>query len=342
MHDIIVALLLCCCPSLLSDFPPTILATMAASDTVTTNDHEHEFVVHSTWNESRNDEFPQVLEYRRKWQQLGFSTRITPNQDIRNDIQTLDKEVPSLGLLEMFDNLATTNMRYDVWRYTKLYLEGGLYADVDVEPLNGVVHYASLSNDQQKPIIFEESNWPNNVWTRFFIPLVSDYDHLPAYGTCLVIAPSTPRNDFFLSLLKDMHPDQWLHVKEPKRTLMSVGPGHVTKFVQSHPSSQILVGYQERSSVYIHHGFGTWKSWMPKEKVLRNWSIGGILILFVLYKCHKKWRHGQNDRNKGHAAFVKGASPSKQEEEAAALLDAQQQHLRKRHNHSPDAVVEEV
>jgi len=288
------------------------------------------FVVHSTWNESRNDEFPQVLEYRRKWQQLGFPVVVTPNQDIRNDIQTLDTLEPSLSLLQKFDNLATTNMKFDVWRYTKLYLEGGMYADVDVEPLEGVVRYTALADSSHRPIIFEESNWPSNVVTRFLIPKLSDYDHLPAYGTCLVISPTTPRNDFFLQLLREMHPDEWLNVKEPKRTLMSVGPGHVTRFVQTHVSDAILVGYRERSSVYIHHGFGTWKSWAPKEIVLASRSIVGVVLLLLVWKSNKRWK-----RQKKEPTSVKHADDDM---EAAPLIDGQQ--LRKRHNHSPETVYD--
>ena len=289
----------------------------------------NKFVVYSTWNESRNVEFPQVLEYRQKWQQVGFPVMLTPNQDIRKDIVELDTQVPSLKLLEKFDNLATTNMKYDVWRYAKLYLNGGIYADVDVEPLEGLVEYASLSESSNQPIIFEESSWPNNWLTRFLIPLVSDYDHLPAYGTCLVISPTTPRNDFFLQLLQDMHPDEWLHVNEPKRTLMSVGPGFVTRFVQQHPRHAILVGYKDRHKVYIHHGFGTWKSWMPKEIVLAERGIVGAVILLVLYKTHKRWK----PRRKTHA----NATPvGEGDSETLPFTDGQQ--LRKRHNHSPETV----
>jgi hypothetical protein len=81
----------------------------------------HQFVVHSTWNESRNDEFPQVAEYLLKWQALDFTVSVTTNHAIRKDVVTLDRLIPSIELLKMFDNLATTNMKFDVWRYgTKL------------------------------------------------------------------------------------------------------------------------------------------------------------------------------------------------------------------------------
>lgn len=300
------------------------------------------FVVHSTWNESRNDEFPQVLLYRQKWQKLGFSVQLTPNQDIRNDIQKLNDLAPSLNLLEMFDNLSTTNMKFDVWRYTKLFLEGGIYSDVDVEPLEGIKRYAALSESTNKPILFEESAWPSNIVTKFIIPLLSDYDRLPAYGTCLLISPTQPRNEFFIQLLRDMHPSEWLHVKEPKRTLMSVGPGHVTRFITEHPSSESIlrVGYKQRASVYIHHGFGTWKSWMPKEVVLARRSIVGIGILFLLYKFVKRWKHRPAVRKalQHDAANNDESAIDTARKDMTSLVDGLQ--LRKRHNHSPETVGE--
>jgi Glycosyltransferase sugar-binding region containing DXD motif len=238
-------------------------------------------VVHSTWNESLNEAFPQVLEYRSKWEALGFEVFITPNEKIREDILAMDQLIPLFDLLTMFDNLATTNMKFDVWRYTKLYLEGGIYADVDVEPLNNrIVEYVKQSQMTGLPVIFEESNWPNNVWTRFLIPRLSDYNELPSYGSCVVVSPGR-QNAFFLDLLQDMHPDRWLQAKEPQRTLMSVGPGHVTQFVKRQPSMVTLVGYHDREQVFIHHGFGTWKMWMPKE-YWAAYYISMVLSLIIV------------------------------------------------------------
>jgi hypothetical protein len=166
----------------------------------------------------------------------------------------------------MFDGLDTTNMKFDVWRYTKLYLEGGIYADVDVEPLEGVQRLASLAESSNKPILFEESNWPSNIVTQTLIPLVSDYNHLPAYGTCLVISPMQPRNVFFLQLLREMNPSQWKDVAEPTRTLMTVGPGFVTKFINEHPASSIfLIGYKERA--FLH------SSWVWHLEVVATQGI---------------------------------------------------------------------
>lgn len=293
------------------------------------------YIVYSTWNESLNEKFPQVLEYRQKWQQLGITPEVTPNDDIRRDVMQLDKEEPSLHLLKMFDeDLFTTNMRYDVWRYTKLYLEGGIYSDVDVEPLKGILHYAALAQQHQKPVIFEESNWPSNIFTRWIIPLVSDYDYLPAYGTCVVIAPS-PRHGFFLSLLHEMNPSQYRHLKEPKRTLQSVGPGFVTKYVSQHPNDVILVGYKERASAYIHHGFGTWKSWLPKEIVIVTKGIAMSVVIIMFWKLRKR-----RAEKKRHAATSPVKHSCDEETEETAPLTEDAQSLRKRHNHSPETTIE--
>jgi len=247
--------------------------------------NKQQLVIHSTWNESRNEEFPEVLDFRRKWQTLGFNVSIVPNEYIRKDIETLDREVPSLGLLKMFDNLTSTIMTFDVWRFTKLYLAGGIFADVDVEPLQGIIQHVQLSQDRNVAVLFEETNWPDNMFSRFIIPKISDYTELPAYGTCVLISPG-PRNPFFLDVLREMHPEKWVHFKEPTRTLMSAGPGHVTRFVKKR-KDVFLVGWKERQSAYIHHGFGTWKSWSPKELAIVNHIVRVVIIMLSLLVLRK-------------------------------------------------------
>jgi Glycosyltransferase sugar-binding region containing DXD motif len=249
-------------------------------------------VVHSTWNESNNEAFPQVLEYRHKWEALGFEISLTPDEAIRNDILALHMLEPSLDLLNLFDNLATNVMRYDVWRYTKLYLDGGLYADVDIEPLmgGGIADYVKQSQLSGLPVFFEESNLPSNIFTRFIIPQVSDYMYFPSYGNSVMIAPG-PQNAFFLDLLRSMHPEKWRLTAEPKRTLMSTGPGLVTQFIKHQPSTVVIVGYLDRKQAYIHHMFGTWKSWMPREYWVAYYftmAMSMMLVGMLLFsRCHK-------------------------------------------------------
>lgn len=225
-------------------------------------------VIHSTWNESRNNEFPEVLQYRSRWEDLGFLIAVTGNDKIEEDVARLDKLFPSHKFLSKFQRLATKNMQFDFWRYTKLYLEGGVYADVDVEPLPGIADWIERARHENKTVFFEEANVPDNAFSRFVVPLVSDYTELPAYATCVVISPG-PGASIFVDILDDMDPQRWLHVREPRRTLLSVGPGYVTHFIKHRDENDMIkVSYKQRKLAYAHHGFGTWKSWLPKEYIL--------------------------------------------------------------------------
>ena len=50
----------------------------------------------------------------------------------RRDVQTLSRITKNPEYLQVYDSLETGVQRSDMWRYTALYLHGGVYADVDV------------------------------------------------------------------------------------------------------------------------------------------------------------------------------------------------------------------
>ena len=260
-------------------------------------------VVHSTWNEERTSEYPQVEEYRSEWQALGFETRVTPNHEIRQDILRLVNTTRGNDrLLHIFDSLGTTNMQFDFWRYAKLYLEGGLYADVDVQPHSAILKWQLLATEQVSVVLFEESpEWmTHSTLIRWMLPWISNYQQLPSYASCLVISPE-PRAHFFLDLLHAVDPNQWKDVSEPRKTLMTVGPGHLTDFVTKHREKGVLVATRSQGQqVYNHVGFGTWKPgstlWFERlPQMLLMFSIGGILILSVAKKISKQSRRTARD-----------------------------------------------
>lgn len=234
-------------------------------------------IVHFTWNERLNDHYPQVLEYRNRWQIAGFQVRVTPNADIRNDVVTLEKALHRSDMIPKFDSLETDNMRYDYWRYTKLYLEGGVYSDVDVLPGLALHDWVKKSASTNHPVFFEGSNWPHNGFFRFFVPLVSDYQSLPSMDTCLVIS-ATPGSKALIALLDAMDPGKWANAPEPRKTLMAVGPGIVSEFTRSRPDV-IKVYFWDRKRAYKHVGFGTWKSGVPREY---NYLIQSTFLLLLL------------------------------------------------------------
>jgi Glycosyltransferase sugar-binding region containing DXD motif len=236
-------------------------------------------VVFSTWNESRTAEYPHVLEYRHDWQRLGFDVVITPNDAIREDVVALVKETQQEDLLHKFDRLASTNMQFDFWRYAKLYMEGGIYADVDVDPLVGISYWHEQAERQDKVVLFEESPsiFAHSTLLQILRPWISNYQEFPSYASCLVIAPQ-PKAKFFLDLLQDVDPEQWIHSREPRRTLMTVGPGHVTRFAKSRTQPDVILAPRSQGQkAYLHIGFGTWKP----SSTLKFEKYGKLIPVFL-------------------------------------------------------------
>jgi len=271
---------------------------------------EHKKVVHSTWKEERNGEFPQVLEYRSHWQQLGYEVRVTPNQDIRRDVERLVAMTnltdggKTNRLLETFDHLPTTNLQFDFWRYAILYLEGGTYADVDVDPRSRINDWQQYATTTQSVVVFEESpTWMgDSQWMKMLRPFVCNYPDLPAYGSCVVVAPSTPNHSFFLDLLLAVNLEEWMDTPEPQRTLMMVGPGHLTRFVKARldvdVTDVVVVSQLEAKEAYQHDGFGTWKSssTILFEKLGSKACLYSIFLVMGLLLVLFRMRRGRGDR----------------------------------------------
>lgn len=234
--------------------------------------------VHSTWNEELNHKFPQVLEYRSAWKQLGYDVQVTPNKNIRLDVVRLHDERKDDDFLGVFDSLETENMKFDFWRYTKLYLEGGIYADVDVEPHSQMPFWEGQAKEHKSVVIFEESpSWVRNCTIcKIVRPLVSNFPEFPAYASCVIITPG-PRAPFFLDLLRDVKPQQWQHIREPRKTLMTAGPGLLTRFAKTR--DDVIIGTRKDGKLaYTHRGFGTWKP----ASTLAFEKYGALVVLLAL------------------------------------------------------------
>jgi hypothetical protein len=244
-------------------------------------------IVHSTWNEELNDKFPQVLEYRSAWKQLGYDVQITNNADIRSDVVRLQEEQNEDDFLGVFDSLETENMQYDFWRYTKLYLEGGVYSDVDVEPHEEMPQWELKATEKNSVVVFEESpTWVGNCTIcKAFRPLVSNFPEFPAYASCVIISPGK-RAPFFLDILRQVDPEQWQDTREPRKTLMTAGPGLLTVFAKTR--DDVLVGTRnDGKQAYTHRGFGTWK---PKSTLAFE-KYGALFVLvtgFALFYAMKQ------------------------------------------------------
>jgi hypothetical protein len=86
----------------------------------------------------------------------------------------------------------------DFWRYTKLFLEGGVYADANVEPLDKIVKWVRWARLENQTVFFEESNFHNMIYllSHIVVPLVTNYTELPTFATVSFFRPA-PALQFF-------------------------------------------------------------------------------------------------------------------------------------------------
>lgn len=234
-----------------------------------------------------------VLEYRSHWEKYGFEVRVTPNEDIRNDVKKLANETQQNHLLEKFDNLKTRNMQFDFWRFSKLYLVGGTYADVDIDPKSHIEYWQQKAKDENSVVIFEESATiaAHSKVIQFLRPFVSNFQEFPSYASCVIIAPR-PKAPFFLDVLNAVDMDQWSSEKEPRRTLMTTGPGLLTRVAKTRKTNDIILASRaDGLKTYSHNGFGTWKSSSTKRFEQHSSFVSIIALAYFLWKTWKTRKH---------------------------------------------------
>jgi len=117
-------------------------------------------IIHQQW--PKNGAMPQVMEsWFRKWDELfpHFEHRLWTDEDIRDLIAN---DFP--WFLATFDSYPFNIMRVDAARYFILFKYGGLYADMDYEPL---VNFWDRLPDDRPALI--ESPWNYEVYQNSFM-----------------------------------------------------------------------------------------------------------------------------------------------------------------------------
>ena len=125
-------------------------------------------------------------------------------------------------------------MRADMWRYTALYLYGGVYADVDIvaKPIVELVN-AHLN---RSGVVFVESlpsPWLLGFFVRFLY--LTDMVRVPQYRNCIMVArQGLPLMKLTLDaiVLKFKNPPP-LRPAEPAYTLELTGPGVFTDAIKA-------------------------------------------------------------------------------------------------------------
>ena len=193
------------------------------------------------------------LEWRHSWEVLGFVVRLANDSRCREDLQSLVAQTGNTHYLAVYDALETGVQRSDMWRYTALYLYGGVYADKDVEakpPMATLLN--SLSRDLNRSgVVFVESlpsPWLVGFIARFLY--VTDMVRLPQFRNCVMISCKghpVMRATLDAIVAKFKAPSAF-RPSEPTHTLELTGPGIFTDAIKSIASEGLLDAIKIQSS----------------------------------------------------------------------------------------------
>jgi len=178
---------------------------------------------------------PREQAWRESWQRLGFKLQTADDADCRTDIQRLAEETGQPDYLQVYDALETGVQKADMWRYSALYLYGGVYADVDVVAKPQMVELLN-AYPNRSGIVFVESlpsPWLIGFFARFLY--VTDMVRVPQYRNCIMIArrgwgAMRLTLDNIVAKFKNPPPRR---TTEPTFTLELTGPGIFTDSVKA-------------------------------------------------------------------------------------------------------------
>ncbi len=216
-----------------------------------------------------------VLErsWRESWLRLGFRIRTADDVQARCDVERLVRVVPSI--IHVYDGLETAVQRADVWRYAILWLEGGVYADIDVVahlPIVDLVRSHSQIVFSESLSLFDYlprgmSRYIGEVLLRFGL---TDLVRLPQRRNCVMVSPSnaTMMLRTLQMIVAQYETGRGRAAKpEPTRTLELTGPGILTDAINSlvdegsGPVVHLLVHRFEGWRFFRHIGTGSWKTY---------------------------------------------------------------------------------
>jgi len=104
-----------------------------------------------------------VEAYYARWVPVGSYVRYFTDEDMDSDVRDISKMLVPLGLRDMgklYSNLRPGAFRADVWRLLKLWAEGGVYLDANMNLTRRINDWVDFSNDE---LVLVQDNW-NGYW----------------------------------------------------------------------------------------------------------------------------------------------------------------------------------
>eukprot|EP00040_Diaphanoeca_grandis_P015105 m.76926 g.76926 ORF g.76926 m.76926 type:complete len:357 (-) comp24953_c0_seq1:122-1192(-) len=234
-----------------------------------------------------------ILKWQSSWLWFQFRISLSDDEDCRNDIKRLSVLLDNNAYLDVYDNLETPVQRADFWRYARLYLEGGVYADLDVVARASLrpllkTFFCDKCKRVSDQIVFVESDWfATGVLGTIALALrFTDMVRLPQYRQCILIAgrPHHPLYKLTLDMIVESFAEgEWRSKEGLARTLLLTGPGVFTDAVNLYRSMHgehtiTFVSRHDGHFHFEHTGVGSWK----RKETMFFQEKPGIAVMIIV------------------------------------------------------------
>lgn len=255
--------------------------------------------VYQTWK--TNDLESKYIELHKSWENM-FNVILKNDTHLFQDIYSYCKIKDKFALCNKLQEMTTIQV-VDVWRYVNAYINGGIYADIDIGISNPVEFYKLCGKCNL--ILFRESptfsHNPIKFITHTIKYIMGLSNRARFYQLRQSIFYSTPYHPLFDLLLIQISQLNIFELKkkfiEPRFTYELSGPGIFTDFSSYYSKipDTCIVEYNEGLQILDYHHYGTWKnSFAEIETILRykdvliSFSILINITLCIYISCYTR------------------------------------------------------
>ena len=235
------------------------------------------------------------IESQKTWINSNFYVHLVNDTIVFKDVHEFCKKLETYQLCNKINQFTKIQL-IDIWRYIKIYNEGGIYVDIDI----GLKKREILSDmcDRCNLVIFRES--PTFFSEPFkFILFLCKYvlgftDHPRFYQYRQSIFYASLNHPLLRDIINDIS-DKDIEITkrnfvEPQYTFELTGPGIFTDYVQmySHLETTCIVEYNTGLDIIDYHHMGSWRiNYEQIEYILlhKNIIIAMSVCCNILFMC---------------------------------------------------------
>jgi len=190
---------------------------------------------------------------------------------------------------ETYKNLPNKIHQLDFWRYIYIYMNGGLYMDIDINIKPNFQNYLSIFENNEV-VLFKESPTYDEGLFQYIIYCFKYYfriiDHPRFFQYRQSIFYAKPKNVFLKRLIDEIifnfNNHHYLQFYEPMLTFELTGPGIFTDVMKN--SNHYIIEYSFTKEIIDYHSTGSWRvQFEPFVKIIA--FLQYIILLCLIWNC---------------------------------------------------------